>query len=161
MPQLSTPSVLRRISERGGLDPAAAGRLARTTLRALAAQLTPAQAAELADALPPTLAEWVLSAQFGGARGLPALMIAMQQLSHDEPGAPAFTGEHAAVVCHVLAEVLEAAVLNRLRLALPEDAALLLHGGDPRPAATVTPLFPVRPEREAPPPATAQRKRRR
>lgn len=160
MTMLSTPEVLRRISERGGLDPTATGRLTRTTLRAIAAQLQASQAAELADDLPPTLAEWVLSARFADPRGLAALM---HEVAFDEPRAPSFTGEHVAVVCHVLAEALRPEALRKLRLALPEDVALLLEPRDARPRATVRqPLREKRltPERERPTPATARPRRR-
>ncbi len=136
MSLLSTPELLRRVTERGGLDPASAGNLTRITIKALASQLHAAQALELADELPPTLSEWILSADAGGPRGLPVLMEAVAVY---EPGSISFTGEHAAVVCQVLAEALRPEALRALKEALPDDVASLLAPREP-----AEPFKPVR-----------------
>lgn len=136
MSLLSTPEMLRRVSERGGLDPASAGNLARITIKALASQLHATQAVELADELPPTLSEWIASADASGPRGLPALMEAVAVY---EPGSLSFTAEHAAVVCQVLAEALRPEALRALKEALPDDVASLLS-----PREATEPFKPVR-----------------
>lgn len=127
---MSTPELLRRVAERGGLEPAAAGHLTEIVLKALAGQLHATQAAELADELPPTLGAWVLQAERGRPRGLSPLL---ERVALNEPGGLSFTAEHTAVVCQALAEALRPAALHALTGALPDDVARLLEPREPAP----------------------------
>lgn len=131
----STPDFLQRIATRTGLEPAAAGTLARLTVTALGKQLAHAAAVATADELPPTLAGWLLSAPSHSERGLAYLLAHIANAEHTSV---AFAAEHVAVVCETLADMLRPAALRHLTESLPDDVgALLQHSDDAKPPAPV------------------------
>lgn len=123
MLSLTPPELIARIAERSGLSWANAERLTRVTLGALGDQLRTPEVDALAEELPPTLAKSLTRPGARGPRGLSALL---GRVAGAEPGSLSFVGEHAGVVCEVLAEALRPPVLRWLLLALPDDVAALL-----------------------------------